>query len=214
MHEHQQVGRLVADGIRNLSLEAWTESSEASNEAGRQQRDWLEHHAREVIIDEILEALNWHMRVKANSGVHAIRTLASEVGVRSQQYRTKRFLDYLGFDRETKRPLLLVEAKRPEFQLPVTKGAGPTPFGHPVAELLTQYLSKRSSGGQKSGLKNLTKEWMEHADTLKDYIRSIYAEIKSYGIDRLRCRRLAVRHRAGNWGRGRGRRSFRDEHGG
>ena len=78
-------------------------------------KDWLEPHVREFLVDGLLAALNWRLSPLQSIDDYLraaqVNTMAGEVGVRSVDRGTKRFLDYLGFDNTDGKPLLVVEAK-------------------------------------------------------------------------------------------------------
>ena len=75
----------------------------------------LEAHAREFMVNSVLEALNWRMSI---AGDEYLPNLVPEAPLQSVGRDTTRFLDYLGLERETDRPLLIVESKRPSSKLP------------------------------------------------------------------------------------------------
>ncbi len=137
--------------------------------------DSLEYHARCYIINALLEALNWRLNSKAEEG---LPNLVPEAAVRSDASGTRRFLDYLGFEQSTLKPLLVVEAKRLRAPLPFlatlpAPGASAAsaipvdPVGGPSA------IVSRGLAGDK-----LTGDWDRWLAKLKDYIRSIYTKTK------------------------------------
>jgi hypothetical protein len=137
--------------------------------------DSLEYHARYYIINALLEALNWRLNAKAEEG---LSNLVPEAAVRSDASGTRRFLDYLGFEQDTLKPLLVVEAKRLKTPLPFlatlpAPGASAAaaipvdPVGGPSA------IVSRGLVGEK-----LTGDWDRWLAELKDYIRSIHTKTK------------------------------------
>src|SRR4030095_15094831 len=60
-------------------------------------------------------ALNWRLDAKPEDG---LPNLIPEAPIASEEKGTTRFLDYLGFERQTNSPLLIVETKRPSSGLP------------------------------------------------------------------------------------------------
>src|SRR5258707_8399231 len=64
----------------------------------------LEAHIRSYVLDPLLEALNWQIG----------KNVIPEAFLRDRQTHTRRRLDYLGHERDALRPLLIVEAKRPD----------------------------------------------------------------------------------------------------
>ena len=132
--------------------------------------DSLEYHSRCFIINTLLEALNWRLNTKPEEG---LPNVLPEAAVRSAASGTRRFLDYLGFERDTLRPLLVVEAKRLKAPLPVLATLPkPGTRGIPVLpdETLLGYSTAISQGlvGHK-----LSGEWSQWLRELKDYIISI-----------------------------------------
>jgi hypothetical protein len=117
----------------------------------------LEFHTRTYVVNAFLAALNWRLDVQADFG---LPNLAPEISVESAERGTKRFLDYLGFERETNRPLLLVETKRPRSLLPELAESADRP---PHAEVLARGLR-----GEK-----LLADWSEWLKTLTDYVVSL-----------------------------------------
>ena len=84
--------------------------------------------------------------------------LVPEAPVRSVETGRVRFFDYLGLERETNDPLLIVETKRPSALLPrLTKGE---------SSWLPDVVARGLAG------EPLTGEWSEWLRSLKDYVRS------------------------------------------
>lgn len=75
----------------------------------------LEAHSRAYFVNGFLAALNWRLDVTPEDG---LPNLIPEAPVSSSETGRRRFLDYLGFERGTTRPLLVVETKRPSAPLP------------------------------------------------------------------------------------------------
>ena len=116
----------------------------------------LEVHARVYFVNAFLASLNWGLDKSPTDG---LPNLVPEVPVRSAETGSIRFLDYLGLERETNRPLLIVETKRPRARLPRTWTPAAT-----YSEIVSRGLA-----GEK-----LIGEWNEWLDTLRDYVRSVY----------------------------------------
>lgn len=137
----------------------------------------LEHHARCYLINALLAGLNWRLDLSLEDG---LPNLLPEVAVRSQASGTRRFLDYLGIERETNKPLLIVEAKRPSSALPVlatlpdipTKGPRPVPVqgAIPVMGTDSVVISRGLAGNPLSG------DWFQWLQDLRDYVRSVNAK--------------------------------------
>lgn len=145
--------------------------------AFRERADWLEHHAREYIIDHLLESLNWSLYPPKGADAYRAQNLASEVGIASVKSETKRRLDYLGFDSETTKPLLLVEAKRPSLQLPFVDVPSASPFGHPAAVAFADFLGRLPIKGaaKPSAVRGITAEWAEYLHSVRDYVLTLGA---------------------------------------
>ena len=116
----------------------------------------LEVHARTYFVNAFLAALNWRLDKEPADD---LPNLVPELPVRSASTGRIRFLDYFGFERETDRPLLIVETKRPHARLPRTLS--------PVATY-SEILCRGLGGEERIG------EWNEWLDTLRDYVRSVY----------------------------------------
>ncbi len=115
----------------------------------------LEAHARTYVVNALLAALNWRLDIGPD---HGLPNLVPEAPIRSEQRGSVRFLDYLGLERETGSPLLVVETKRPNAQLPRTSQPVDT---YPAA------VSRGLAGDP------LTGEWNTWLPALRDYIRSV-----------------------------------------
>jgi hypothetical protein len=124
----------------------------------------LEAHAR-IFIDQVLEALNWQTGV----GDSELATnLTPEAPVRSLDVSTVRFLDYLGYEVDNpRRPLLIVETKRPGAGLPRRQDAF-SDSDDPV-NAIVQGLK-----GEK-----LANEWSSWLGTARDYFRSTAAKAEA-----------------------------------
>jgi len=77
-----------------------------------------------------------------------------------------RFLDYLGSERETNKPLLLVETKRPNSRLPQRRNSVVQYGSESTAEVICRRVSDTNSI-------DLGAEWNEWLGTLRDYICSV-----------------------------------------
>jgi hypothetical protein len=100
-----QFGKVLPDGERQTALDLLDEA--------------LEAHARAYIVNGILAALNWRIDSRPEDG---LGELIPEAPVLSLLTDTTRFLDYLGLERNTTLPLLVVETKRPSGALPQLTG--------------------------------------------------------------------------------------------
>ena len=132
--------------------------------------DNLEIHLRVYFINTLLESLNWRFDRDTYGNTP---NLLPEAVVRSVQSGHRRYLDYLGFEAETDRPLLIVETKRPNSPLPRRTDAAVTSStdlsSQDIRLLLRQTLLDGLSGEKLDG------EWNEWLETLRDYVRSVHA---------------------------------------
>jgi hypothetical protein len=97
--------RIFAPRIANIR----TEYGGTASKGGRiPVDDCLEAHLRVFFINSFLAALNWRPNCAPEDG---LPNLIPEVPLRSTDRGTTRFLDYLGLERRTDRPLLIVETK-------------------------------------------------------------------------------------------------------
>jgi hypothetical protein len=114
----------------------------------------LEGHARAYIVNGLLAALNWRLDARPEDG---LPNLVPEAPVRSHATATIRFFDYLGLEKGTNNPLLIVETKRPSAELPRAQSPAAT-----YSEIVSRGLA-----GEK-----LKGEWSAWLDDLRDYVRS------------------------------------------
>ena len=121
----------------------------------------LEFHARVYFVNAFLASLNWNLVAKPEEN---LPNIFPEVPLRSERKGSIRFLDYLGIERETDYPLLVVETKRPSASLPQALGSSAT-----YPEIISKGLSGESLMGEWN-------EWLN--DDISDYVRSTYAHTK------------------------------------
>ena len=119
----------------------------------------LEIHVRTYFVNALLAALNWRLDREPTED---LPNLIPEGPVRSEERRSIRFLDYLGFEGETERPLLIVETKR-------TSACLPLPLDH-AATYYPEIVRRGVAGAALSG------DWNNWLDTLKDYVRSVHKQ--------------------------------------
>lgn len=133
------------------------------------QRDfWLECHVRDFVIDQILSALNWQMQPwDAADGYIAANLVTEQSPNGSPRFKAatdehRRRMDYLGYSRETDSPLVVIEAKRPNIQLPGVPSPLSFPEGHPVGDIVAAALSGiRDETGVPKGVSAVWKEALE-----------------------------------------------------
>jgi hypothetical protein len=122
--------------------------------------DLLEAHARTYLIDGFLRALNWNINFTDEP-----LSLAPELPVKAGQEGETKFLDYLGFEKETTTPLLIVEAKRPSASLP--RAAATAQYDQNAR------LRKIMAGGLRGS--NIPAPWLRWLDQLRTYCRCLEA---------------------------------------
>jgi len=143
----------------------------------------LEIHIRSYVINALLAALNWRIDTSPEND---LPNLVPEAPVRSVSRGTIRFLDYLGIERQTDKPLLVIEVKRPSSNLPqdadrsrkmVKSIQKKMKFeGIDVISRRSNLLADLISSGLKGNA--LTGEWGSWLDDLRDYIRSVNKKAK------------------------------------
>ena len=133
----------------------------------------LEAHTREYFVNAFLAAVNWRLDQNPWDG---LPNLVPEAPVRSQQSGNIRFLDYLGLERQTEKPLLIVESKRARAELPSALKPAAT-----YSEVVHLGLSGEV----------LSEEWNKWLKDLTDYVRS--ADTRTQQVPR----RVAITN--GNW---------------
>jgi hypothetical protein len=123
----------------------------------------LEAHSRAYFLNALLAALNWRLDVSPET---ALPNLVPEAPIQSLEKGTICFLDYLGFERDSARPLLVVEAKRPSSILPRLAKLPDDSRSPSYLEVISRGLTGERLLGQ----------WSQWFSTLRDYIRSVYAK--------------------------------------
>lgn len=118
----------------------------------------LEAHGRNYVINALLAALNWNISLPAAPGA---TNLVPEAPIPSVADGETRYLDYLGLEQRTERPLLIVEAKRPGSPLPRRK----------KSERDDRSPAKAILAGLKGD--ELLYDWDDWLKTLRDYFRSV-----------------------------------------
>jgi hypothetical protein len=136
----------------------------------------LEHHARCYLINALLAGLNWRLDLRLEDG---LPNLFPEIAVRSEASGTRRFLDYLGIERSTNNPLLMVEAKRPNSPLPVLATLQDISTKRTRQASVQSAISVTDTGSVviSRGLagKPLGGDWSQWLEDLRDYVRSVNA---------------------------------------
>lgn len=146
----------------------------------------LEAHIRVYVVNALLAALNWRLDAKSEDD---LPNLMPEVPIESEEKGTTRFLDYLGLERQTNNPLLIVETKRPSSPLPqpaMPPDYLPSPSSSfPQPAMLPHYspppsipaiISQGLAGNPLMG------PWSQWLATLRDYVRSI--QVKAQRVPR------------------------------
>jgi hypothetical protein len=122
----------------------------------------LEYHARVYVINGLFEALNWPILCEDD-----MPSLIPEMPISSLEEGRKRYIDYLGINPSTNKPLLIVEAKRPSLGLPT--------IVHIEPEIdPTNNIARSIVEGLKG--KSLGREWDEILKQVKDYVNLTISE--------------------------------------
>ncbi len=121
----------------------------------------LEAHIRQYFINAFLSALNWRFESSPKDG---LPNLVPEVPIHSFSEKTIRFLDYFGMDGVQKNALLVIETKRSNSLLPLPKRKKVLPRGESFESIVSSALL---------GMVDLTEEWKEWLDALRDYVQSV-----------------------------------------
>ena len=143
----------------------------SANPSGQPQADIaaaLEAHGRNYLIDSLLSALNWN--ITSASGAF-LAGLVSEAPIVSTLDEETRFIDYLGLDRQTEKPVLIVEAKRPGSPLPMRKQPVPATGSKKsggVEETIQQILLAGLAGTE------LLYDWDKWLKTVRDYVTTVH----------------------------------------
>lgn len=122
----------------------------------------LEHHARVYIVDPLLEALGWQIRPNNSATPVNMITEFGADGLASASNR--QYFDYLGSERSTDRPLLLVETKSFAELLPGGAGKTRDVQRRDILRVLNQPANRPP-----------TKAWREHSEQVRDYLERIVA---------------------------------------
>jgi hypothetical protein len=121
----------------------------------------LEYQIRVWVVDGFLRSLNWIQSSSWNSRPQFVN-MAPELTVTSGK-GTKRRMDYFGYESDTRRPLLIVEAKRPSDELPNVNGKArltldPTKTSSDVTEITRNTIANLIAKGLRNKTK-LPREW-------------------------------------------------------
>lgn len=129
--------------------------------AGQGRQLALEAQVRQYLLDPLLEALGWELRVP--DAILVEDTVAPEEGSDSHRRR----LDYHGRISEAPRSLLAVEVKRPSIQLPKSKDKV-------VNEWIAWALGVIHSG-EAAVIQRLPAAWRDVLTSAVDYVKRINA---------------------------------------
>jgi hypothetical protein len=133
----------------------------------------LEAHVRTFVIDGMLKALRWVITPSTPAG---ITNMIPEAQVDALT-GVRRYMDYLGYERNVQQPLLVVEAKRP-IDFPVPPG-GST---EAASEIVSAWLNKPNKAPN---------EWKKWIPSLQEYTLSVFERTQVFPV------RVAITD--GNW---------------
>jgi len=125
----------------------------------------LEAHCRQYFVDPFLEALNWRLNTSDQGAPNAF----PESRVASASRGTVLRLDYLGVERGTTTPLMIVETKSPDSAFPRLR--------QPLSSQSFERSESRSPALViAAGLKGaaLTGNWNEWLSDLRSYVKDIW----------------------------------------
>jgi hypothetical protein len=128
----------------------------------------LEAHTRTYLVDGIFAALGWTMSL----GQDPVGQLLIEQPIRALRASTVKFMDYLGVEGNTDRPLLIVETKRPAARLPHYDGRPPM---YETAGAYADLLAKGLSDPER-----LSADWPEWIDQVGGYARAVFARCQEW----------------------------------
>jgi hypothetical protein len=99
---------------------------------------------------------------------------------------TKRRMDYFGYESDSRRPLLIVEAKRPSDELPKPSGSArltldATKLSPDVAGVTRGALAIHIAKGLRKKAV-LPKEWPKWLESLRDYVKSVKSQTGEYPL--------------------------------
>lgn len=124
----------------------------------------LEAHVRAFVIDGMLKALRW---VITSSTPAEIANMIPEAQVDALT-GVRRYMDYLGYERNVHQPLLVVEAKRP-IDFPVPPGGSV----EAASEIVSAWLKKPHKAPN---------EWKEWIPSLRDYVLSVFEHTQIFPV--------------------------------
>lgn len=153
-------------------------------EERRISHDVLEYQIRLWVIDGFLRSLNWIQNSPWNSKPQFIN-MAPEMTVTSGK-GTKRRMDYFGYESDSRRPLLIVEAKRPSDELPKPNQSArltldATKLSPDVAGITRGAVAIQIAKGLRKKTM-LPKEWPKWLESLKDYVKSVKSQTGEYPL--------------------------------
>jgi hypothetical protein len=154
--QYQQLFRPRIDEIRKNYVQRPLTKPPLADES-------LEAHSRAYVLNALLAALNWRLDVAPEAD---LPNLVPEAPIQSLEKGTVCFLDYLGFERDSTCPLLVVEAKRPSSILPRLAKLSDDSRSPSYPEVISRGLM-----GER-----LLREWPQWLSTLRDYIRSVHTK--------------------------------------
>jgi len=131
--------------------------------------DLLEAHLRCYLVNALLGALNWRVGLKPEEG---LPNLYLEAPVASVDTDRVQFLDYLGLERKTGHPALIIETKRPATPLPQLARPALAAHRHTPVILAEQEVAQALASGLAG--ERLRGQWTEWLRKLAEYVRSVH----------------------------------------
>lgn len=150
---------------RGIRAQYRRDEAQVGAEAGLTETELLERPTRRFLIDRMLRALGWD---PGNPG-DVIEEARSWIDI------DRLYFDYLGLDPDTQRPVIMVEAKGFDAELPRAPREQ-TLDARGIAQLVQAALSDIKAG--KASVAVLAK-WREWLKDLHDYVHSLSKENRS-----------------------------------
>lgn len=144
--------------------------------------DWLECHTRNFLVDHILSALNWNFKPDFDVNRYIEQNIVIEqdpgMGLKDPGYSLSKKLDYLGYESQSNRALLAVEAKGIRMRLSGSPAPEASPDAHPLGAIICESLSHirgdKDTTDHRQNDGPLIAEWMNAIRQIRNYCLRIY----------------------------------------
>lgn len=136
---------------------------------GQDDQALIEEHICSYLVTRFLSSLNWNRSNNWNDSLF-VENMLREAPIRSDADRSRRRMDYLGFDRRDMAPLLLLEIKAPVYDLPSLRNRRPASSAKERSESIAGMICKGLQGQE------ITKLWQDWLKSTKDYVQSCHTQ--------------------------------------